>query len=125
MKLLAVFLLGVFLVAAAEKKPPQPLSIPAAAVKSEDGSYRYTDSHGTKWIYRKTPFGIARIEDKPAAAPVVDASANVKATECGDSICFERPGPFGTYKWQRSKTELNDMEQAAWNRAKPAAAGQD
>ncbi len=125
MKLITVFLLGVFLLAADEKKPAQPLSIPAAAVKSEDGSYRYTDAHGTKWIYRKTPFGIARVEDKPAVAPPVDASAYVKATECGDSICFERPGPFGTYKWQRSKSELNDMEQAAWNRAKSGGSAQD
>src|SRR5215468_9463914 len=70
---------------------------------------------GKKWIYRKTPFGAVWIEDKPQQLKPEDY-ANIKATEHGDTIRFERPGPFGTYKWERKKTELNETEQAAWSR---------
>ena len=36
--------------------------------------------------------------------------------EDGDAIRFERPGPFGVAKWQRKKTELNEVEHAVWDR---------
>ena len=81
-----------------------------------------TDSQGKKWIYRKTPFGIARIEDKPVEAKRAEVPKDMKATEDGETIRFERPGPFGAYKWQRKKTELNEMEQAVWDREKVRAA---
>ncbi len=38
-------------------------AIPADAVKDADGDYHYTDAQGKKWIYRKTPFGVSRMED--------------------------------------------------------------
>jgi hypothetical protein len=41
------------------------VKIPAGAVKTEDGSYKFTDSDGKKWIFRNTPFGVAKSEDKP------------------------------------------------------------
>jgi hypothetical protein len=107
----------------------QPLQIPAGATESEPGTFRYTDANGKKWIYRKTPFGVARLEETPAgkaAAPDSGLRADVKssdvkggdmkATEDGDTIRFERPGPFGVYKWQKKKSELDETEQAAWNR---------
>jgi hypothetical protein len=147
MKLLIVFSLTAWALAAADgpaKKvsPPETapaslagpapnLQIPAGAVKTDDGSYRYTDPQGKKWIYRKTPFGIARLEDKPADAVARTAESRkrfeeVKATEDGDTIRFERPGPFGIYRWQRKKTELDEMEQTVWNRERaPIAARQD
>ena len=143
MKLLFAFSLSLLVLAAAEteaRKNPvltvsaqvasAPLGIPAGAVKSDDGSYRYTDRQGKKWLYRKTPFGVARLEDKPAAPAAADEAAkrfeNVKATEDGDTIRFERPGPFGIYKWQRNKTQLNEMEQTVWDRQRArTAAGQD
>jgi hypothetical protein len=101
------------------------MQIPAKAVKTEDGSYRYTDKKtGKKWLYRRTPFGVARLEDKPVAA--AELPSDMTASEDGDTVRFERPGPFGTYKWQRSKTELNEMEQAVLAREKTrAAARQD
>ncbi len=128
---LAALLLLPHLATAQEPQPaaaPQPapakeapkIEIPAVAVKSADGFYRYTGPTGKKWIYRKTPFGIARTEDKPA-----ESSEDVKVTEDGDSIRFERPSPFGAYKWERKKTELNEMERAAWDREKARAAKQD
>src|SRR5947209_16937394 len=77
------------------------LEIPAGAVEKEPGRFYYTDAQGKKWIYSTTPFGVARLEDKPAdpAAPKpVDPLANAKATVEGDTVKFERPGPFGVYK---------------------------
>src|SRR5215208_4872182 len=99
-----------------EKEVPKPVEIPPGAVETQPGTFRHTDQQGKKWIYRKTPFGVARTEDNgsdAAAAPaagtaspetgasreVGQAKVKVKATEDGDSIHFERPGPFGTYKW--------------------------
>jgi hypothetical protein len=145
MKLLIVFSLSACLLAAAEAKAKKVyvkgvptasamtapnLQIPAGAVKTDDGSYHYADPQGKKWIYRKTPFGIARLEDKPVdvaarAAESQKRFAAVKATEDGDIIRFERPGPFGIYKWQRRKTELDEMEQTVWAREQALTAGQD
>jgi hypothetical protein len=141
MKLLIVFSLFAWMLAAADgqaqkdvptKDSSAPaaranLEIPAGAVKTDDGSYRYTDPQGKKWIYRKTPFGISRLEDKPAdtaarAAESAKRFEEVKATEDGDTIRFERPGPFGAYKWQRKKTELDEMEQTVWDRERARTA---
>src|SRR5215468_5735610 len=71
----------------------KPLEIPKGAVETEPGTFRYTDSDGKKWIYRKTPFGVARLEDKPtdAAQKPADPSAGITAVEDGDKVHFERP----------------------------------
>jgi hypothetical protein len=104
--------------------------IPASAVEFEPGSYRYTDAKGKKWILRPTPFGIARIEDTGAPLPKKGEQNHsmdgVKVTEHGDSVKFERPGPFGVYKWEKKKTDLDADEKAAWEREKAkTAAKQD
>ena len=111
---------------AAPAKEIKPLEIPKGAVETDPGTFRYTDSDGKKWIYRKTPFGVARLEDKPAdaadaAKPAADPSAGVKATEDGDIVRFERSGPFGVYKWQKKKSELDEIERAALERARAVA----
>ena len=107
---------------AAAKAAPQvtdaskPTPIPAAAVLAADGDYHYTDPRGKKWIYRKTPFGVARMEDTPQlASPKASAAgiAGIKATEDGDIVRFERQGPFGLWKWERKKSELDEGEKAA------------
>jgi hypothetical protein len=74
--------------------------------------------------------GTARLEDKPESeaerAAQMERFANVKAIEDGDTVRFERSGPFGVYKWQKKKSELDEMEQAAWARArKDASAKRD
>jgi len=109
----------------------QQVTIPKGAVEVEPGTFHDTDAQGKKWIYRQTPFGVARFEDaalppesqggKPG--PAQDLYAGAKATADGDTIRFERPGPFGVYKWEKNKSELDEMEQAVWNRqlAKTAA----
>lgn len=121
--------------AAAPKTTAGSLQIPAGAVESEPGTWHYTGADGKSWIYRKTPFGVARIEDTgtaagskaaPLRAAAPAESDNVKATEAGDSIRFERPGPFGPYRWVSKKSELNQMEKAAWDHERSrTAAGQD
>ena len=93
-----------------------PAAIPADAVQGADGDYRYTDPQGKKWIYRKTPFGVAPLEDSPdrAAAQAAAASgAFIKATEDGDNVRFERLGPFGLWKLEKKKSELDETEKAA------------
>jgi hypothetical protein len=109
---------------ASEKKTaavPAELTLPAGATEIEPGTYTFTDAQGKKWIYRKTPFGLSRAEDKPAAvsaAPAPVPGAGITATEDGDTVRFERPGPFGLYRWQKKKSDLSDDEKAAWERSR-------
>jgi hypothetical protein len=52
----------------AAKAAPKAVEIPAGAVETDPGTFTYTDPQGKKWIYRKTPFGVVRMEDKGDAA---------------------------------------------------------
>ena len=100
------------------------ITLPAGAVQVEPGAYTFTDAKGKKWIYRQTPFGLSRAEDKPAAeaAPAPKATV-ITATEAGDVIKFERPGPFGPYRWEKKKNaDLAEDERAAWERSKQGPA---
>jgi len=109
----------------APAKQVKPLEIPKDAVETEPGNFHYTDSEGKKWIYRKTPFGVARMEDKPsdtpAAAKSPDSIEGLKVTEKGDTVYFERPGAFGPYTWQKKKSELDETERAALERSRTAS----
>lgn len=106
--------------ASARQAPPRAIEIPAGAVETHAGTWKHTDTAGRKWIYRKTPFGVARLEDKggDAATPSRDAAvravppaeAKVKAVEEGDTIRFEKPGPFGVYRWSRQASDLSEAE---------------
>ena len=102
--------------------PTKPLQIPAGAVETEPGFFRYTDPQGKPWTYRQTPFGVARWEDKPGvdskSAPFQN---NTKAFEEGDSVRFERTTPFGVSKWVKKKSELDDQERSIWERDKAPA----
>ncbi len=113
----------------------QPLTIPEGAVAGADGDYHFTDAQGKKWLYRKTPFGVAKREDTGApalispttispatisrsGAPAAAAgSAGLKAREDGDVVHFEKAGPFGPWKWDKKKTELDEAEKAALQQA--------
>ena len=112
--------------AARPKAAPAPLALPEGAVEI-DGAWSYTDPAGKKWIYRKTPFGLAKVEDlaKPAAEQetLQKQVAQVHTAEDGDSVQFERQGPFGVYRWNKKKTELGPMEQAAWDRDRAGRSG--
>jgi hypothetical protein len=120
---IAVIMLGLVAIcapAATQKKktkqpasPPPAVTIPKDAIPSPDGlSFSYTDKQGKKWTYRKTPFGIMKTPDTgaPAETPAADLSGT-KAIDKGDTVRFERPGPFGVMSWEKKKTELTDDEQ--------------
>jgi hypothetical protein len=105
---------------------PKPIEIPKGAVEVSPGTYTFTDAAGKKWLYRKTPFGVARLEDKgeqKAAAEVAAPKAKVTAVEEGDVVHFERPGPFGMYRWDRKKSELSEDEKG-WLEASRAGSRQ-
>ncbi|HEY6393738.1 MAG TPA: hypothetical protein VIX89_20820 [Bryobacteraceae bacterium] len=88
-------------------------TLPSGAKEVEPGLYRYTDAQGKTWMYRNTPFGLAKWEDKPAtAAPLVQPAVPVSATDLGDSVRFERQTPFGQQKWTKKKTDLTEDEKA-------------
>lgn len=124
MKLPLILLLAASALHAADDKkttkktspPPAEVTIPAGATPVGDGSYRYTDAQGKKWIYRKTPFGVAKNEERPA--PVRTGPDLTTAREEGDTVYFEKPNPFGITKWQKKKSELTAEEQAVLDRQK-------
>jgi hypothetical protein len=100
------------------------ITIPADAVEVAPYTYRSTDPQGRAWIYRQTPFGVSRTEDKPVSADDAKKMQDSKdkviqatsAAEEGDSIRFVRNSPFGRTEWQKKKTDLNEVEQAVWSR---------
>ncbi len=108
---------------AAPKAAPAPVpavvTIPSQAVEQSDGSFHYTDPQGKKWLYRKTPFGVSKVEDKALPpVPAAQQDTTTIATDAGDSVHFEKPSPFGVVKWDKKKTELDSNEQSVWNRQK-------
>lgn len=95
----------------------------AAVLAAADGgasadpnTRRATDAQGKTWVYHQTPWGVARLEDKPEAVRAPEPLP-IKVTVDGDLLRFERPGPFGVYKWQRQCTQLDPVEQAACEQA--------
>ena len=131
--ILALLMIGLASAAGAADQPPKKkagpakvreITIPAGAVEIEPYTYRYTDPSGKSWLYRKTPFGVMRAEDKPVSAEDAKKAQDEKdrliestsAVEDGDSVRFARQTPFGRSEWRRTKTQLNEVERAAWNR---------
>jgi hypothetical protein len=96
-----------------KKDPPAPqvVTIPKDAVANPDGTYSYTDKDGKKWIYTKTPFGVMKAiaSSTPAPAGAAPDSAT-KVIDKGDTVRFERPGPFGTMSWEKKKSDLTEEE---------------
>lgn len=138
MRLLMILPMTVWMLAAAEapstKAAAQPDGaratvaksgqIPAGAERISDAEFRYRRPDGKTVLYFKTPWGIMTTEEKAAAPGSEDAA--VKATADGDVIRFERPTPFGMFRWQKKKSDLNEMEQAVWQRESAAnGAAQD
>jgi hypothetical protein len=131
------------LMAAETPKKDKAVSVPAGAVQVDEYTSRHTDAQGRTWLYRKTPFGLVKMEEKSetadkagvrqtpfgqvktTAAPVekLDQAMidSTKVRESGDTLLFERPGPFGAIRWQGKKGALNANEQAIWERASKTA----
>ena len=95
---------------------PAAVTIPKDAVPNPDGnSYTWTDKDGKKWVFAKTPFGIMKspMSDTTAAAGAPAADPTLKAIDLGETVKFERKGPFGPITWEKKKADLNDGEKAA------------
>ncbi|MCP5120168.1 MAG: hypothetical protein GY953_55940 [bacterium] len=107
------------------KKAKGTLKLPADAEKIDSFTHRHTDANGKTWIYRTTPFGLVRYEDEDSKAagktskPKSSSASSslIQAFDEGDSVRFEKLSPFGKHRWVRKKTELNDEERAAYERA--------
>jgi hypothetical protein len=113
---------------------PKPVGIPAHATQIGPGTYRFKDKQGQTWIYRQTPFGVTHFVDCGERYLAVAAqnrcpatlteprplgsglswTETTRATAQGGTIQFERPGPFGVYRWQKKESDLNEQEQAVW-----------
>ena len=102
---------------ASKKLPVEMNAPPASAVKVGDDLYRYVAPDGKKWIFKKTPFGWSKADESQMPAPVKEEDHTRVVGQKGDSVEFERPGPFGSFKWEKKKAELNDSERAALARA--------
>ncbi len=90
--------------------------LPQGAEEVGPNLFRYTDPQGKKWMYRNTPFGYSKWEEKPderKGAAETLSSAGLTMTDLGDSVQFQRMTPFGAQKWTRKKSELTDEEKAA------------
>jgi len=103
-------------------------TVPQGAQEVGSNLFRYTDKEGKVWMYRKTPFGVSKWEEKPEDratqhAPQAEPPGTVPTTmtDLGDSVQFQRPTPFGPQKWIRKKSEMSDDEKAAF--AKQTALG--
>lgn len=111
---------------ARKQKGPAPVAqvvLPPDAVRIDDRTYSHTDNRGKKWIYQQTPFGWSRRDaDAEPAAAATPAQVETRVVEDGDTLRFERPGPFGLYKWTKKKSELTDDEQALWKQSREKTA---
>jgi hypothetical protein len=104
-------------------KAADPAAPPADAEKQADGAWISQDGSGKRWIHKRTPFGWARYPEKEAeAAPAAQASPDPTraVADLGEKVRFEKPGPFGMFRWERKKSEFNDAEKAAWERMQAA-----
>lgn len=101
-------------------------TIPEGATEIDAYTYRHIDAQGKPWIYRKTPFGVVKFEDKPAAdKPTIDMTNPIVITEEGENVKFEWTTPFGRQSWSKKKADLTDDEKATMDREKKKKAALD
>jgi hypothetical protein len=96
-------------------KAPSGKSAPEAK-KAAPVEKRVTDKDGKTYILRPTPFGMAKVEDKPVDPKSDEPPERMRGYEDGDNIRFESMTPFGLTRWVSKKTELNETEKAIWAR---------
>ena len=97
-------------------KVPDPPTIPKDATLLPDGSFRYVDKDGKKWIYRTTPFGVSKAEERPAPPVAQIADDPAKSEDLGDTVRFSRPTPFGPKVWTKKKSEMDVYEKGIFDR---------
>ncbi len=126
----AAFVLPLLLLTAQDKKPvSNPNTIPAGAVKIDEQTYKVQEKDGKTWVYRKTIFGVSRLEEEQfkkqneAALIKPSTEAPVKVTDLGTEYKFERAHAFGIQVWKKKKSELTADEKNYIEKAgAPAAA---
>jgi hypothetical protein len=110
--------------AKSEPKPaavaPKSTTIPKEAKEIEPGIWSHPDETGKVWLYRRTPFGIARYEPEPVEETNA-AGLDLVAIDEGDRVSFERRTPFGVSRWKKKKSELSGDELAAFQRLSKAS----
>jgi len=96
------------------KPKPAAVTVPTDATEIAPHVWRHTDKAGKTWIYRETPFGLSKVEERvPDAAAMAAQPTNVvpvKVTEDGDTIRFEKPTPMGNRVWTKKRAELTPEE---------------
>lgn len=115
--------------AAAEQKTavasePRPAGVPKDAVAIEPNVWKWTSPEGKVLHFRRTPFGVSRYDPEAVSAQAAGAAPlphGMKAVDAGDEVRFERPTPFGTSRWTKKKTELDDVERRVWERDRTSA----
>ncbi|MEO7142519.1 MAG: hypothetical protein ABI165_03360 [Bryobacteraceae bacterium] len=113
---------------AAKADAARPATLPDGAKEVAPYTYKWTDRQGKKWVYRQTPFGFSRQEDKPAPATAPEPAAAGRQTivvEDGDVVHFERATPFGSAKWTKPKSELTADEKALLERQQQQKSGSE
>jgi len=120
--LILVALAMIGLSAAGQDQPAKKAGEESAAEpkKNAPAEQRVTGKDGKTYILRKTPFGVAKVEDKPEAKKVSAPPADFRAFEDGDKVRFEKRTPFGTARWVRNKNELDEEEKAVLERSRQA-----
>lgn len=106
-------------------------TVPKDAEEVGTNLYRTTDAQGKHWLYRKTPFGVSKWEEKPGdvngqSQQQPPPSASLIMKDLGDSVEFQRLTPFGPQKWVRKKSEMTEEERASFEtqeHAREAALG--
>jgi hypothetical protein len=105
-------------------RTPDSPTIPPDATPLPDGSFRYVDKEGKKWIYRNTPFGVSKAEERPVAQAVARIEDDpAKSEDLGDSVRFSRPTPFGPKVWTKKKSDLDSYEKSIWDRDQQRRSG--
>ncbi len=94
----------------AASEAPNPPGVPKGANRVESNLYRYTDAQGRTWLYRQTPFGVSKWEDKPTQQASVAEKPATVVRDLGDTVEFQRQTPFGISKWTSKKSELTEEE---------------
>ena len=97
----------------------KPVEPPKGSVPVEPGLWRYKDDKGKVWMYRRTPFGLAKFAPEAGDMAKADKAESdfIKAEDGGDVVKFERKTPFGTSRWTRKKSQLQGAELEAWKKA--------
>ncbi len=78
--------------------------------------FRFTDKNGKAWLYRKTPFGVSKMDEEQynqfakAQAAATQLESKVNAVDKGETVLFERVTPMGKQSWEKKKSELTGEE---------------